>query len=111
MTHFSPTRRSSDLKFIAIILAFGGLAQIDAAAVPRRNLDADIARIRHPARRRRQRVERRRVVHELREENGRTLHAMAFRVTWFRSEEHTSELPSLMRISYAVFCLQKKKPI
>src|SRR3546814_2074204 len=26
-----------------------------------------------------------------------------------RSEEHTSELPSLMRISYAVFCLQKKK--
>src|SRR3546814_8339520 len=28
----------------------------------------------------------------------------------FRSEEHTSELPSLMRISYAVFCLKKKKP-
>src|SRR3546814_1607807 len=26
----------------------------------------------------------------------------------FRSEEHTSELPSLMRISYAVFCLKKK---
>src|SRR3546814_2713549 len=26
-----------------------------------------------------------------------------------RSEEHTSELPSLMRISYAVFCLQNKK--
>src|SRR3546814_1661901 len=25
-----------------------------------------------------------------------------------RSEEHTSELPSLMRISYAVFCLKKK---
>src|SRR3546814_2510807 len=25
-----------------------------------------------------------------------------------RSEEHTSELPSLMRISYAVFCLNKK---
>src|SRR3546814_4930360 len=28
--------------------------------------------------------------------------------TW-RSEEHTSELQSLMRISYAVFCLNKKK--
>src|SRR3546814_9273278 len=29
---------------------------------------------------------------------------------WFgRSEEHTSELQSLMRISYAVFCLKKKK--
>src|SRR3546814_10724081 len=26
-----------------------------------------------------------------------------------RPEEHTSELPSLMRISYAVFCLKKKK--
>src|SRR3546814_3329156 len=27
---------------------------------------------------------------------------------WARSEEHTSELQSLMRISYAVFCLKKK---
>src|SRR3546814_1145584 len=27
-----------------------------------------------------------------------------------RSEEHTSELQSLMRISYAVFCLKKKTP-
>src|SRR3546814_9851412 len=33
-------------------------------------------------------------------------------VDWFnRSEEHTSELQSLMRISYAVFCLKKKKII
>src|SRR3546814_2575887 len=30
-------------------------------------------------------------------------------VTFARSEEHTSELQSLMRISYAVFCLKKKK--
>src|SRR3546814_2619658 len=29
-------------------------------------------------------------------------------LNWPRSEEHTSELQSLMRISYAVFCLQKK---
>src|SRR3546814_4404236 len=29
--------------------------------------------------------------------------------TAIRSEEHTSELQSLMRISYAVFCLKKKK--
>src|SRR3546814_2740626 len=28
---------------------------------------------------------------------------------FYRSEEHTSELESLMRISYAVFCLKKKK--
>src|SRR3546814_4503864 len=31
------------------------------------------------------------------------------RIELFRSEEHTSELQSLMRISYAVFCLKKKK--
>src|SRR3546814_6382952 len=33
-------------------------------------------------------------------------YALAF---FLRSEEHTSELQSLMRISYAVFCLKKKK--
>src|SRR3546814_2277924 len=32
---------------------------------------------------------------------------MTARVRNFRSEEHTSELQSLMRISYAVFCLKK----
>src|SRR3546814_9984676 len=31
------------------------------------------------------------------------------RVSGGRSEEHTSELQSLMRLSYAVYCLQKKK--
>src|SRR3546814_4924020 len=38
--------------------------------------------------------------------------AVAHQTTNFsdRSEEHTSELQSLMRISYAVFCLKKKKP-
>src|SRR3546814_7198013 len=53
----------------------------------------------------------------------RPLTAGTYKVTWsaagadthrmgsefsFRSEEHTSELQSLMRISYAVFCLKKK---
>src|SRR3546814_1460322 len=38
-----------------------------------------------------------------RHRRARLLHAL------FRSEEHTSELQSLMRISYAVFCLKKKK--
>src|SRR3546814_1280400 len=33
----------------------------------------------------------------------------AYRKLLKRSEEHTSELQSLMRISYAVFCLKKKK--
>src|SRR3546814_7867927 len=36
-----------------------------------------------------------------------TISAIAFA----RSEEHTSELQSLMRISYAVFCLKKKKKV
>src|SRR3546814_7629570 len=40
--------------------------------------------------------------HQLVEGRGRHLEVV-------RSEEHTSELQSLMRISYAVFCLQKKK--
>src|SRR3546814_1009567 len=34
--------------------------------------------------------------------------AAAARLIALRSEEHTSELQSLMRISYAVFCLKKK---
>src|SRR3546814_5550238 len=34
---------------------------------------------------------------------------LGHRVLEHRSEEHTSELQSLMRISYAVFCLKKKK--
>src|SRR3546814_2754972 len=39
---------------------------------------------------------------------GETLGLLALDVDDFRSEEHTSELQSLMRISYAVFCLKKK---
>src|SRR3546814_4219317 len=35
--------------------------------------------------------------------------AHALVIAGFRSEEHTSELQSLMRISYAVFCLKKKQ--
>src|SRR3546814_6640913 len=34
--------------------------------------------------------------------------AIGHALAQFRSEEHTSELQSLMRISYAVFCLKKK---
>src|SRR3546814_1434851 len=36
-------------------------------------------------------------------------HALHVGVRRGRSEEHTSELQSLMRISYAVFCLKKKR--
>src|SRR3546814_9413667 len=40
---------------------------------------------------------------------GRQRHRSDQRWRGARSEEHTSELQSLMRISYAVFCLKKKK--
>src|SRR3546814_9790011 len=43
------------------------------------------------------------VFHHARTQAGHQLFVIA------RSEEHTSELQSLMRISYAVFCLKKKK--
>src|SRR3546814_4970923 len=47
------------------------------------------------------RVDRRRLV--------AVQHLLPHAVGALRSEEHTSELQSLMRISYAVFCLKKKK--
>src|SRR3546814_5303939 len=40
---------------------------------------------------------------------GGRFHSLSPRPWHRRSEEHTSELQSLMRISYAVFCLKKKK--
>src|SRR3546814_8878353 len=40
---------------------------------------------------------------------GHQLGVQSFSFQQHRSEEHTSELQSLMRISYAVFCLKKKK--
>src|SRR3546814_2967336 len=43
------------------------------------------------------------------EKDGGRLHRVHHAMVPTRSEEHTSELQSLMRISYAVFCLKKKK--
>src|SRR3546814_1102995 len=45
----------------------------------------------------------------LRAEYPQTVAVVMSRLRPDRSEEHTSELQSLMRISYAVFCLKKKK--
>src|SRR3546814_9445927 len=47
---------------------------------------------------------------QVRESPLRPLPNFLVHAQWNRSEEHTSELQSLMRISYAVFCLKKKKP-
>src|SRR3546814_5771465 len=45
----------------------------------------------------------------LKEREGQPAGSMSGGEQQMRSEEHTSELQSLMRISYAVFCLKKKK--
>src|SRR3546814_5183682 len=50
-------------------------------------------------------VAERRAGSEQRPRDGRLVHCQHA----YRSEEHTSELQSLMRISYSVFCLKKKK--
>src|SRR3546814_15742384 len=57
------------------------------SAVSRRGDDGGERRLRHPLR----------------------LSDQCHRLSDGRSEEHTSELQSLMRISYAVFCLKKRK--
>src|SRR3546814_9993979 len=44
-------------------------------------------------------------------DHGRRLRALMRYVPRSRSEEHTSELQSLMRITYAVFCLKKKNKV
>src|SRR3546814_5856671 len=46
---------------------------------------------------------------KIRKAVGNKMDVMVELHSMWRSEEHTSELQSLMRISYAVFCLKKKK--
>src|SRR3546814_2692178 len=51
------------------------------------------------------------LANSFRKREGIVRKALPSRAARPRSEEHTSELQSLMRISYAVFCLKKKKTI
>src|SRR3546814_10872492 len=90
LTHSFPTRRSSDLLVdqVALSLVFGSSTREYAVEHVIEHADgvhqvADVAR----------------VAHHPGGCLGRHHH---------RSEEHTSELQSLMRISYAVLCLKKK---
>src|SRR3546814_6205465 len=111
MTHASPTRRSSDLlcprrsrqfahRSSPFVAAFQGQLTIIAAAFPRAAAPLS-------------------AVHRPRGFVKGTHDDEAFRTRRFcqhvsgnhRSAEHTSELQSLMRISYAVFCLKKKNTI
>src|SRR3546814_7718078 len=105
MTHSCPTRRSSDLILASLAPAFD-------AQRTNKKLHQDASQ---------QHLE----VFSLNFEASKALksHRNGFRVDSrndqvasfsglklaTRSEEHTSELQSLMRISYAVFCLKKKK--
>src|SRR3546814_8144076 len=98
LTHSFPTRRSSDLGMV-------GDGADDAEPDVRERADGEA----HPFGR------------EARDERGvfeaavamvdavDLQHVERFADVFGRSEEHTSELQSLMRISYAVFCLKKKK--
>src|SRR3546814_10850037 len=100
LTHSFPTRRSSDLLGLAIEeilhLQRGGL-RADARIDDRARQAVEFAEILDVLARCQPLVDPARVwQHAQRAARGD------------RSEEHTSELQSLMRISYAVFCLKKK---
>src|SRR3546814_4313090 len=81
LTHFFPTRRSSDL---ASLPARRPLIQLRLVAKATR-------------------------LHILLPQGEKELLITSPAPAALRSEEHTSELQSLIRISYAVFCLKKKK--
>src|SRR3546814_2564713 len=95
---------SSDL---AVETGEAGLAApLRLAEIPER-LDGAIAVVRLPFRRWSSLVDRA-VREPLADALARGANGVILITTGPRSEEHTSELQSLMRISYAVFCLKKK---
>src|SRR3546814_1540611 len=129
MTHSVPTRRSSDLParlpgrelplrpggspmktlVAAVFIAFASLSAAHAVEVPRGAAsdprvkfvdyeEAQVYRI----------VGTFRTATQIVLSEDETIQHVALGDTVSRSEEHTSELQSLMRISYAVFCLKKK---
>src|SRR3546814_6722841 len=120
MTHSCPTRRSSDLKphpeEARRAVSKGGISGPQTGT-------AIFSQSRTPALRR-TRPSRSSREAERRSNPERTHHSSGSAVEYFtcrrakldlmldtRSEEHTSELQSLMRTSYAVFCLKKKTHI
>src|SRR3546814_7388366 len=92
---------SSDLRINASIRVFDKLSPYSARTAAGKVAQNAEHQFRHRRRRHRHADHRRsRPVHER--------HRPGFHGRSGRSEEHTSELQSLMRISYAVFCLKKK---
>src|SRR3546814_4408856 len=90
LTHSFPTRRSSDLRASSARRATRGSTCRRAWTRTRPTCCSTAAKGRSPATTR-----------------SPPTPASTCACTWARSEEHTSELQSLMRISYAVFCLKK----
>src|SRR3546814_3034369 len=99
MTHSFPTRRSSDLRRRSPIptQARNGRLVAHHPGVGALGFDRSDLELQSAGQRRAMRHDRHGLVEAGREH-----------VPVARSEEHTSELQSLMRISYAVFCLKKK---
>src|SRR3546814_10617852 len=95
----------------SVVLGASRGARLESSPISRRSLqDAWILR-----RRRRQDVLFASVMHSISQSSPLSMFpvscpALARNMT-ARSEEHTSELQSLMRISYAVYCLKKKNEI
>src|SRR3546814_4863267 len=84
-------------------------AAIDGAAADARARHRDLSAVRHIGRHGHRAAADRRAVGPLVHRGRRVAAGDGNRGAGGRSEEHTSELQSLMRISYAVFCLKKKK--
>src|SRR3546814_5271143 len=98
LTHSFPTRRSSDLVRLGKLLCYVGPMR------PFRRIDHEQGQLGVRPHRCRPGERMPEITQDYlaARRSGRLCSAL-------RSEEHTSELQSLMRISYAVFCLKKKK--
>src|SRR3546814_4939501 len=99
LTHSFPTRRSSDL----FRTGDDDLSEIDRRRTRYRARAGDDRFVEMERDRGRAQMRARQADRQFDQHEGRRRAV--------RSEEHTSELQSLMRISYAVFCLKKKNRI
>src|SRR3546814_9783067 len=112
LTHSFPSRRSSDLAALSSLLKGRGDLSALVGAAQRRERGV-VGQVELQRRHRDIAVVDRLEVAVVGERlldavEAEPVIGVAARVDALRSEEHTSELQSLMRISYAVFCLKKK---
>src|SRR3546814_960357 len=111
MTHSFPTRRSSDLVMTQINvhqeLTVGQVAARSGVAVTALHFYESKGLIKSSRNQGNQRRYPREVLRRV--ALIKVAQGLGIPLAEIRSEEHTSELQSLMRISYAVFCLKKKK--